>query len=67
MDRGAFINSQVACMTARLTAMQEQNTADREAGRPVTYSPEDFEGMPDQYGLGHNAVVEYLRGADRCA
>lgn len=58
--KAAFITAQAACMQARLVAMQEQNAADRHAGRPLTYQPGDFEELPDQYGLGHNAVITYL-------
>jgi len=61
-DRGAFIMSQVACMQARLTAMTAQNIADEMAGRPLTYLPQHFDALPDQFGLGHNAVVTFLQG-----
>lgn len=59
--RAAFIMSQGACCQAKLMAMAEQNTCDREAGRPVSYQPQDFESAPDQFGLGHNAVISYLQ------
>lgn len=49
-------------MSAKLAGMQEQNLADRAAGRTPTYRPEDFESLPDQYQLGHNAVITYLLG-----
>lgn len=60
--RAAFITAQSACLHAKLVAMQEQNTADRAAGRPTTYQPHEFEAVPDEFGLGHNAVISYLQG-----
>lgn len=59
--RGVFLMTQAACCQAKLMAMAEQNTCDRAAGRPITYTPEDFEAAPDQFGLGHNAVITYLQ------
>jgi hypothetical protein len=59
--RAAFIVAQSACCQARLAAMTEQNTADRAAGLPASYQPHDFENVPDQFQLGWNAVIEYLR------
>jgi hypothetical protein len=61
-DRGAFIMSQVACMQARLSSMVAQNIADATAGRPLSYLPQDFDALTDQFGLGHNAVVTFLQG-----
>ena len=59
--RAAFITAMAACCSAKLAAMQEQNVCDRAAGRPVSYTPDDFETAPDQFGLGHNAVISYLQ------
>lgn len=59
--RAAFITAMAACSHAKLAGMQEQNIADRGAGRPVTYQPQDFEAVPDEFGLGHNAVISYLQ------
>lgn len=61
-SRAAYITSQVACMRARLAAMQAQNASDELAGRPLTYLPQHFDALPDQYQLGHNTVVLYLLG-----
>jgi hypothetical protein len=60
--RAAFIASQIACMQARLAAMMAQNVSDEVAGRPLTYLPQHFDALPDQFQLGHNAVVTYLMG-----
>lgn len=60
--RVAFINSQTACMLARLESMKVQNTVDAIDGRSPSYRQEAFEDLPDQFGLGHNTVVAYLMG-----
>lgn len=62
--RAAFIVSQAACMQAQLAAMQAQNRIDQDNNRPDTYQPHQFESLPDQYQLGHNAVVSYLMGGN---
>lgn len=59
--RCAFVNAQVACMAAELAAMSAQNAADLMAMKEQTYKPEDFRKLPDQYLVGHNAVISYLR------
>lgn len=60
--RAVFLTTQAACMQAEMAAMQERNMRDREAKRPASHVPEDFEALCDQYGLGHNAVILYLQG-----
>lgn len=59
--KAAFITAQAACCHAKLMAMAEQNVCDREAGRPTSYQPHDFEAVPDNFQLGWNAVLEYLQ------
>jgi hypothetical protein len=55
-----FTERWFACCSAKIAAMQEQNVCDRAAGRPVTYTPEQFESAPDKFSLGHNAVITHL-------
>lgn len=59
--KAAFITAQAACLQADVAAMQCQNDLDKEAGRPNSYQPHDFEALPDKYGLGHNDVLIYLQ------
>lgn len=59
--KAAFIASQVACMQVEMVVMQEQNIADRAAGRTLSYQPHEFRALVDRYGLGHNDVISYLR------
>lgn len=59
--RAAFVIAQAACAHARLAAMSEENAADRAAGRDVRYNSRDFEAVSDEFLIGHNAVISYLR------
>lgn len=59
--RSAFVIAQAACAHAALAAMTEANLAARAAGDTPPYAPEAFSSVPDQYLIGHNAVIEYLR------
>lgn len=54
--RAAFVVAQAACMNAELEAMKAENLI-----RPNAFSPSDFRALPDQFLVGHNAVIEYLR------
>lgn len=58
--RVAYINAQVACMLAELEAMKARNAHDVCWRRTPTYSEDDFRGLPDRMGVGHNAVIGYL-------
>lgn len=59
--KAAFIIAQSACLQARLAMMQQHNLLDKEAGRNYTFQPHDFEAAVDEFGLGHNAVLMFLR------
>lgn len=61
-SRAAFITAMAACSQAKLVSMQEQNASDRAAGRPITHQPYEFNDVPHEFGLGHNAVITYLMG-----
>lgn len=54
----AFIIAQAACAMAEVAAMQARNAANPH--RP-THPPEDFEAVPDRYGIGHNAVLTFFQ------
>lgn len=59
--RAAFVIAQAACAHAEVAMMEQQNMADRAAGRPTTYQPHEFTAVPDRFLIGHNAVISYLR------
>lgn len=60
--RLAFIQSQCVCAAAELEAMKLENKANKAAGHPPKYSPDDFRNLPSMFFLHHNQVIEYLRG-----
>lgn len=60
-SRAAYVIAQAACAHAEVAMMEQQNTADRAAGRPITYQPHEFAAVPDRFLISHNAVILYLR------
>lgn len=60
-QKAAFITSQAACLQAEVAAMQQQNSEDLSAGRPLSYHSHNFMELIDKYGLGHNTVLGYLQ------
>jgi len=60
--RAAYIVAMAACANASVAAMQAENDAAKSAGRPQVYNYHDFEGVPNAYGIHHNAVVSFLNG-----
>ena len=60
-SRVAFVHAQVVCAQAELLAMQAANAARLEQGHSPAYDEEAFRAVPDQFLVGHNAVIEYLR------
>lgn len=60
--RVAFVHAQTVCAMAALMGMQASNTDAILRGEPTPYNEGDFQSVPDQYGIGHNAVVTYLSG-----
>mgnify|MGYP007083499317 CR=1 FL=1 len=60
--RVAFIHAQTVCAMAKIEGMKAENLARLAAGNSLAYRERDFLAVPDQYLIGHNAVIEYLRG-----
>lgn len=58
--RIAYINSQVACMLARLEAMKAENQTRAARGKSQAYTETDFNDLPNVFGVHHNAVVGFL-------
>jgi hypothetical protein len=60
--RCAFVHAQVACMMAELEAMKVANLVAQSVGATVMpYGAEAFRHLPDNYNLGWNTLMEYLR------
>jgi hypothetical protein len=60
--RVAFIQAQTVCAIADIEAMKATNRRRRLEGGPDYYKAADFRAVPDKFGLGHNAVIQYLSG-----
>jgi hypothetical protein len=59
----AYVMAQAACAYARIASMQCQNQADLAAGRHTTFNGADFDSIPNEYGIHHNAVLTLLHSA----
>ncbi|TXH51310.1 MAG: hypothetical protein E6Q97_18625 [Desulfurellales bacterium] len=59
--RAAFVIAQAACASAKIASMVTANSAAMIANQPMPHSADDFLAVPDQFLIGHNAVIEYLR------
>lgn len=53
----AYVTAMAACANADMIGMKMTNKADKEAGRPATYSANDFMALSEKYGIHHNAVM----------
>lgn len=59
--RVAFVQAQAVCAMAELEAMKAANRAREEQGYSHAYGEDAFRSIEDQFLIGHNAVIEYLR------
>lgn len=60
--RCAFVHAQVACAMAEIAAMQAKNAQCEYEGVSAEYDAADFRAIENRYMIGHNTVIEYLRG-----
>ncbi len=60
----AFVQSQTACALAEIEAMKAANVSRDQQGHSHAYGEEAFLAVPDQFGIGHNAVVQLFRDAN---
>lgn len=64
MDHAArvvFVQAQTVCAMAELEAMKAANAEAARCNQLPTYSPSDFRQVPDNFQIGWNSVIEYLR------
>ena len=57
-----YINSQIACALIEALGMQAENDQRKVLGSSMAYIYEDFEKLPNRYGIHHNAVVGSTQG-----
>lgn len=60
----AFIQSQTACAMAEIEAMKAENTMRALQDFSPAYNETSFRAVPDEFGIGHNSVVEIFRAAN---
>lgn len=60
--RVAFIQAQCVCALARIEGMKAENQHRLSLGHSIAYDAEAFATVESEYMIGHNAVIEYLRG-----
>jgi len=60
--RIAFVLAQVACANADIAGMQAENQHRLSLGHTIAHDHAAFLAVQDRYMIGHNAVIEYLRG-----
>jgi hypothetical protein len=56
-QKAAYVIAQSACMLAVLESMKAENAMCDVRGVPREHSSVDFEDLPNQYGVHHNAVM----------
>ena len=59
--RAAFIQAQAACAMARIAGMQAENQHMLACENRIVYGEEAFAKIEEEFIIGHNAVVEFLR------
>jgi hypothetical protein len=60
----AFVQSQTACAMANIASMHAENRERELQGHTHAYGPDAFRSVPDQFGIGHNAVVILFQEAN---
>lgn len=59
--RIAFILSQIACANIEAMGMVAENKQRESMQQSLAYVGDDFQRLPETYGIDHNSVIEYLR------
>jgi hypothetical protein len=60
-QKAAFINAQAVSAFAAIVACQAANQERINQGLALAYPEGAIAEIPDEYGLGHNAVIEFFR------
>ena len=61
-QKAAYVFSQGICALAVLMAMNAENEKNKIEGAPPTYGQHAFTAVPEDYALGHNAVIGLFHG-----
>lgn len=60
--RVAFVHAQCVSALARIEGMKAENQHRLSLGHSIAYDAAAFFAVENEYMIGHNAVIEYLRG-----
>lgn len=61
-QQAAYIFAQSACMLAEMEGMKAANAERTRHDCPPLYSMEDFDALPNKYGVHHNTVIGWFTG-----
>ena len=59
-QKAAFINAQAVSALARIAGMQADNAYRIQANVAPYYNMDDFNKVPDEFGLGHNTLISFF-------
>lgn len=57
-QKAAFVFAQSVSALAKIEGMRAENMVRTNQGRDPIYRAQEFERVPEEYGLGHNAILE---------
>ena len=60
-QRAAYIQAQSTCAMIEAMGMQALNMQREQQGYSMAYDDEAFFKLIDKYGIGHNAVLNFVR------
>lgn len=60
-EKIVYLQSQIACANIRLEAMKAENEAGKINGTFPAYTQFHFSDVIEDYGLGSNQVIEFLK------
>jgi len=60
-QKAAYINSQAVCAQAKIHRMIADNITAESQHEGRRWFAEDFDAIPDQFGISHNAVCMFFQ------
>ena len=60
----AFVQSQTACAMAEMASMHAENREREMQGHTHAHGTENFAAIPDEFGIGYNAVVSLFQNVN---
>jgi hypothetical protein len=60
-ERAAYLSAQVACAMIEALGMMSENMQRQHRGESMAYTEEAFTRLQEQYPIGHNAALTWLK------